>query len=385
MSRRFLVSSASLTAAVLALAACTGSGGNAPTVEPPAPATTAPTETQAPPSPTQTQPPSPTPTPTPTPVITWPLTGLPADSEEEIASRPAIAVKISNDPPFSWPQYGVEFADIVWEIVVEGNITRYMAIFHSQIPEFVEPVRSGRGSDISIAEPLGGILAFSGANAVYLNEIRSSSLQTMVMDLGHPGFSRDTRRLAPWNAVGDMQTFLDNVADDRTMPPPVYFPHAAVPGQGSATLDGSPAIQISAIHNPAWVSIWDWNADDEVYELTRRDAGAPEGPALSADGTRYTAKNVLLISLAGILDPTTGYPRMITENASGTGILASGGKYIDINWSKASATDLFVLTDTAGNPVEFEPGNTWVHTIPYTMGGGWRILESLDDADDEDN
>src|SRR5699024_10226871 len=81
----------------------------------------------APPGPTRTPSPSPTPSPTPPPEPTWPLTGNTGD----IVDRPAMTVKIENSIA-SRPQTGLQEADVVWEEMVEGGITRYGAVYHSR-------------------------------------------------------------------------------------------------------------------------------------------------------------------------------------------------------------------------------------------------------------
>ena len=68
----------------------------------------------------------------------WPLTGVPADA---VADRPALAVKIENSVD-ARPQTGLTAADMVWEQVVEGGITRFVAVYHSDLPPEIGPVRS---------------------------------------------------------------------------------------------------------------------------------------------------------------------------------------------------------------------------------------------------
>ena len=70
----------------------------------------------------------------------WPLTGLEAPSAEAITQR-VVSVKIENSAE-ARPQTNLQLADVVYESVTEGGITRFNAIFHSQAPEVVGPVRS---------------------------------------------------------------------------------------------------------------------------------------------------------------------------------------------------------------------------------------------------
>src|SRR5687768_5109698 len=80
---------------------------------------------------------------TPEPPPICPLTG--EDPEEELP-RPAVAVKIENSPQ-SRPQAGLLEADVVFEEIVEGGVTRFAAIYHCGSSKKVGPVRSARFDD----------------------------------------------------------------------------------------------------------------------------------------------------------------------------------------------------------------------------------------------
>ena len=60
------------------------------------------------------------------------------------------------------PQVGLNRTDLVFEELVEGGLTRYVAVWHSDVPDAVGPVRSIRPMDPDIVAPLGGIIAYSG-------------------------------------------------------------------------------------------------------------------------------------------------------------------------------------------------------------------------------
>ncbi|ACZ29491.1 conserved hypothetical protein [Xylanimonas cellulosilytica DSM 15894] len=352
MTRRTLATVAGALTALLAVTACSAQ-------EPPAVTVTATPESTA----TRGTPPEPAPEPS-----VWPLTGVPAD---EVAQRPALAVKIENSRE-ARPQTGLEYADIVWEEVVEGGITRFVAIYHSQLPETVSPVRSARPMDPAIVAPLGGILAYSGAQPQFIDAINAAGIQSVIMDAGHPGFARDRSRRAPHNVVGTLQTFLDQAAADRAVPPPAQFVYAEDPGQGTATVSGTAAGQVAVTMSRGQRSVWDWNAERGVYELSN---GAT--PSVSTSGARHSANNVLLIGAqmhnTPWLDPAgTPVPETVLVG-SGEGLLASGGKSVPVTWSKESTAALLVITDADGAEVQLEPGTTWVHAVPVNSSGSWAI------------
>jgi hypothetical protein len=94
-----------------------------------------------------------------------PLTGVLIDSERaaQLAEQPLLLVKVDNGPT-ARPQAGLEVADIVFEELVEGGVTRFVAAFHSELPERVGPVRSARFVDVDLGSGFGRpVFANSGA------------------------------------------------------------------------------------------------------------------------------------------------------------------------------------------------------------------------------
>ncbi|MCK9792712.1 DUF3048 domain-containing protein [Isoptericola sp. 4D.3] len=334
-------------AAVLALGACSSGEPTSPTVTPGSTA-----DKGSPPAPTMPS--------------AWPLTGVPS---EDVAARPALAVKIENARE-ARPQTGLEDADLVWEEVVEGGITRFVAVYHSAIPEAVEPVRSVRPMDPAIVAPLGGILAYSGAQAPFIAAVEKSGTQSVVMDRGDAGFSRDRARSAPHNVVGDPQAFLDQADDDRTVPPPAQFRYADEAGAGTAGADGSKAATLDVAFSPAQRSVWDWSGEKKQW---LRSEGSRE--SVSTSGERHAATNVLLLSVEVVdtkfKDPA-GAP--VPESrlvGKGEGVLASAGRSVPVRWSKKDVGSPVELTRD-GEPVELDPGSTWIELVPKDTGR-WKI------------
>ncbi|WP_245993126.1 DUF3048 domain-containing protein [Xylanimonas allomyrinae] len=303
------------------------------------------------------------PDPAPVPIV-WPLTGVPTD---EVAQRPALAIKIENSPQ-ARPQTGLEYADMVWEEVVEGGITRYVAVFHSQIPDAVMPVRSARPMDPAIVAPLGGILAYSGAQQQYIAAINASGVQSIIMDAGNAGFRRERTRRAPHNVVGSPQTFLDQARDDRAVPPPAQFPFAPEVGQGTAASTGTPATRLDVRMSGQQRTVWDWDAASGTF---LRSDGAT--PSVSTTGARHAARNVVLLSVQMVntdaRDPA-GNPVPETQLVgTGTGVVAGGGKSVEVSWSKASTAEPLVLSGADGAQVVLDPGATWVELVPTNASG----------------
>jgi len=334
------------TAALLALGACSSGGSPAPTASPDTAA-----EKGAPPSPTMPS--------------AWPLTGVRSD---DVAARPALAVKIENAPE-ARPQTGLEDADQVWEEVVEGGITRFVAVYHSRVPKTVEPVRSVRPMDPDVVAPLGGILAYSGGQKPFIDAVEKSGTQSVIMDRGDAGFSRDPQRAAPHNVVGDPKAFLDQADDDRAVPPPAQFRYSGGAGEGTAGADGKKAGTLDVTLSPAQRSVWDWSGKREQW---LRSEGSRE--SVSSSGERHAATNVLALSVDVVdtkyKDPAGAPVPKAELVGKGKGVLASAGKTVSVQWSKKDQASPIELTRD-GEPVELDPGSTWIELVPQD-GGSWK-------------
>lgn len=304
----------------------------------------------------RTSPPSPTVPPT------WPLTGVGTDA---VAARPALAIKVENSPG-ARPQVGLEQADIVWEEVVEGGITRFVAVYQSQVPAQVGPVRSVRPMDPGIVAPMHGILAYSGGQQPFVDAVAAAGVQSIVQDNGDGGFSRVTGRKAPHNVVGDPAAFWAKADGQRAVPPPAQFAYGR-PGAATATASGTPAGRIGVQMSPGSAPVWEWSPGAGAY---LRSEGSK--PAESAAGGRLQATNVVLLSVemsnTAFKDPA-GAPVPETKIVgAGQGVVASGGRSIAVTWSKAAVDAPVVLTEANG-PVRLEPGTTWIELVPQGSGG----------------
>jgi hypothetical protein len=303
-------------------------------------------------------------TPPPPPPVYWPLTGL---ESGEMPVRPALAVKIENSVP-ARPQTGLGSADMVWEEVVEGGITRFVAVYHSTLPTRIGPVRSVRPMDPAIAAPLRGLLAFSGGQRPFVDAVTEAGLQVVSHDAGSPGFFRLDSRKAPHNVYAQPATFLAQADAAHQAGPVAQFRFAVAGEQPVAIASGTPAtslvLKLSGVSRPRWT----WSAADGAW---LRAEGST--PSTEADGSPLKATNVVVLRVAvdnstGFTDPA-GNPVPETQLiGSGEALVATGGHTVSATWTKASVAAPVVLAGGAGWPVTLAPGTTWVELVPTATG-----------------
>ena len=301
--------------------------------------------------------------PEPTIPLTWPLTGV---TTAEVASRPAVVVKIENTSQ-ARPQAGLEAADVVWETIVEFEVSRLVAVFHSQLPEEIGPIRSVRPMDMPIASPLRGLIVFSGGQAGILTLAANSPLQVISHDAGADGLYRVSRRSAPHNVYGSLTDFLAQADADHAAPPAQQFQFALRPALASAVRAGTPAgtlaFRLSGQSRPSWT----WDAASGTWLRSEGDSAA-----MAESGARLSAVNVVSITAS---HPSSGFlaqnnapvPTYVLEG-EGDGILATGGSQVPVRWRKAGRDEPLQLFLADGSPALLAPGNTWVELVPAETG-----------------
>ncbi|GAA1716314.1 DUF3048 domain-containing protein [Isoptericola hypogeus] len=347
--------------ALLATAGCGAGDDQAPTVTV-APDSAAPKA--APPKPEPK--PEPKPKPRPAPVV-WPLTGGKTGTKK-VPKRPAVAVKIENAPE-ARPHQGLERADIVWEQVVEGGISRFVAVYHSKQPTTVGPVRSVRPMDPAIVAPMHGILAYSGGQPPFIEDVGEAGVQSVYMDRGDAGFRRSGDRLAPHNVYGNVRTFTAQANKSRTEPPKAQFAYARKVGDGTAAQGRK--VKVADVRLSAFQqTVWSWQAKAKKY--ARSDGGSSS----FSSGERVRARNVLLMSVAventSFRDPSGAPVPKTVMVGKGKGALLSGGRVIQVFWSKSGKGKPVKLKTRQGDPVRLDPGNLWVELVPRG-DGDWRL------------
>jgi hypothetical protein len=296
--------------------------------------------------------PEPEPDPEPEPTETAPLTGVAITDETaaELASRPALLVKIPNDPD-ARPQSGLDRADVVYEQETEAGITRFVAVFHSDIPDVVGNVRSARLVDPAIVAPYRGVMAFSGGRAEVRSAVAAAGLTTVTE--GGPGFFRDGSRRAPHN----LYLRAPQALAAREAPPaePAPWTFDAEPPAGGEPVAGRVSVPVSRTATVGW----EFDADAGVFR--RFQNGTYH--SVTGDGA-IGAANVVFLDVAVAGRDSHGAP-VYDLTGSGAATLLRDGRAYDVRWSKAGRDGKLELADGA-DPAVLAPGPTW---IVLTYGG----------------
>lgn len=310
--------------------------------------------------------PSPTPTATVAPVETAVLTGLtyPVGSNPYL-SGPAIMGKVDNAPD-ARPQNSLNQADIVFEEMVEGGMTRFLAIWQSQLPEKFGPVRSVRPMDPDLASPFGGIINFSGGQRPFVKAMQATKVfvANETNQLGKHTFERVTDRSAPHNVM--VHARIEASQHKNIAAPGQQFNFAADAAHATATVGGK-AVTDFSVSFPAGKPVWAWNEKTQTWLRSQYKTKETD----ASDGKQLHAVNVIVLKTKidrSFKDYKYGFvPRTIVMGG-GTGYVFTGGKKIEVTFKKSKQTDPIHLFDKNGKPVLLAPGNSWIELMPSDVG-----------------
>ncbi len=277
------------------------------------------------------------------------LTGLP-DPTAVTQRRSALTIKMDNTPQ-AHPQYGVNEADVVYEEIVEGGITRLAAIFNSNLPTVVGPVRSVRRTDREIVFPIGGIFAFSGGAQYAISSIETAPVKLIDQSNAGAAMFRDSTRPPPHNLFANAQLLMKE--GGKVHPPPALFTYVS----RKARAVGAPVGSFTVNFLSGFATSYQW--DGKTGTWLRSIFGAPD---VTATGVRVAPTNVIVMSVdyKGGVGVEGSYAQMVGH---GPVEIFSDGRLQKGTWFRRNIRLDTAYRSTSGKVIALRPGQTWVELL----------------------
>jgi hypothetical protein len=282
----------------------------------------------------------------------FPLTG---ERAEEVADNRVVSVMVNNHRK-ARPQSGLSQADIVYEVLAEGQITRFLALFHSDIPDTIGPVRSARPYYFQIANGYDAIYTYHGASTVINQKVANSGIDYLdgaLYDNNGWLFKRSTDRIAPHNSyllTEGLGQVMESKDYEATKEP------EALPFEENQNLEGMPVDEV-AISYGANTNV-SFTFDQETGQFLRSSDGEPTIDRSNEE--RVSVENVWIIEADHRVIDDAGR-RDIDLTSGGNGYLLRDGKMKEVQWKNVEGRLLPFEND---EPLSFTPGQTWVNIIP---------------------
>ncbi|MBR1622549.1 MAG: DUF3048 domain-containing protein [Pseudobutyrivibrio sp.] len=284
-----------------------------------------------------------------------------------------VAVMIENTKA-CLPQYGIGNAGIIYECVVEGGITRMMAIFDDYTGlEQIGNIRSSRPYYVYFASEYDAIYMHAGGNPAAFELIDDKDLVDNLNALTLEGskgksaaFRTGTSEHTLYTNSDGIDIGIEKLGYDMSLPSD-YEPHFQFAADGNTLEQGEDceALQLYYYTNKPY---WIYNEDDGLYyryEFNQKQVDAITGEQL-------TAKNIILEDVQWFTYQGSQYLGYMLSNNTGTGKFLTNGKVVDIVWSKDGDTDVthYYYADTM-EEIQLNIGVTWIQACQGGFEGDY--------------
>lgn len=298
-----------------------------------------------------------------------PLTGQPAANPADLERRPLV-VKISNAPPLVRPQAGLGSADMVFEHLVEGGLTRFSAVFYGQAPARVGSIRSARLIDLELVPMFQALLMFAGASTgveTRLNGADFAGRLYKAVAYGLPYAWREEAIEAPHNLFVNLAAIWELAAQQG---------NGSRPALSGLAFSSTPPVGGSAdgrridVRYPATRVVWEYDAALGVYRRTADGMAHLDGNTFQP----ITAANVVVVYAehqdTDIVESqwqgVTSYSIDIRLTPEGEAVLFRDGQRYSGRWMRPTREGLILLRTVGGQTLDLKPGSTWVQVVRLT-------------------
>ena len=259
------------------------------------------------------------------------------------------------------PQFGLSQAQVVYEAIVEGGITRFMAIFASGEPiDQIGPVRSARPTYLEFVSEYNAYYAHAGGSPESLAAIDGMDLlDCSALGAQSKYFWRDTSKFAPHNLFTSSEKLAYGLRDDEILEQEPEFDSWEFKDD-EIDLDKEDQVIKIDFSTPAYLVEWKYNKDKNNYR--RFNAGLIQKDANTDN--RITAKNIIVqIVPEGV---SAGDEGRINFNVTGEGkvYVFRDREVIEGTWKKEDRLARTKFYDESHEEIELNRGKTWIEILP---------------------
>ncbi len=280
--------------------------------------------------------------------------------DESLAKQRPLAVVIENSPD-ARPQSGLSDAEIVYETLAEGGITRFLAVFQSREPKEIGPVRSARPYFNILANQFSAGYFHSGGSKQALAELANGA-HKQLFDANEFSFGnyffRNKTRSAPHNlysTASDLKDLLKDKSAAQWQPLAIWsFEPIATERLSTAVTDIT-----LPFSSPLFTAKYKFDPTTNSY---MRSVGGKA--AIDKNNNLQISPKNILVQLTTIT-PVPG-DELLTVNVDlkgqGPCYLFTGGVQKSCTWKYENGKTVY--TDDAGQPLKLQPGQTWIEIFP---------------------
>jgi hypothetical protein len=293
-------------------------------------------------------------------LVPSPTTGL--DVSPSVAERPVMSVIVSNSVG-ARPQAGLSSADVVFETIAEGGITRYLALFHDKTPENIGPVRSLRPYFIDWAIPFDAAVAHVGGSPKALDQAKTR-LKGRDLDefrFGRQTYTRVGSRLPPHNTYTSFDRLRDAAKSiGMTTSDVSSIERATADAVKTQMTDTQNATSLSIpFSSDSYNTTWTYSSGPKTYK--RSLAGEAHK---DADNNQQIAVDTVVVIRTSFGTDTYGGTTYADPDSVGNGdaVIFQNGKALEVSWSREK--DGQYTFKKGGEEVAIKKGSMWIAVQP---------------------
>ena len=281
----------------------------------------------------------------------------------EVGTKRPYAFQFSNFKTVA-NQWGISQADIVYECIVEGGITRLLGIGENYKGDRIGSTRSSRHYFVSIADEYDAIYIHYGKTKYATAKIKKLGIDNLDGEtgIGTTVFYRDKTMKAPHNAFASLKGIEKGIDKKgyETKYKDGYAPHYSFYEEDTDLSDGKAVNKLSLKFSAYTTPYFEYNSTDKLYY--RYQFGGPHKDSNTGEQLRF--KNIIVQFVKEWDIDRNDYQTMELENASGSGYYITNGKMIKITWKKNEDKRHMRYYNEAGEELTINPGKTYITLFP---------------------
>ncbi len=283
------------------------------------------------------------------------IDGVEVESEVDRAQHLA-AVMIENNSE-SWPLAGIDKASVVYEVLAEGRIPRFLALFASpDMPAKVGPVRSARTYYLELAAPFDAPYLHVGGSPDALSKIKQFGMVDIDQFFASQYFWRATNRFAPHNVYTSGELFAALV-EARAFELPVFDGWQFVDAQRSEAAVEEVADIVVNYTTSTYQAKYVYDMEREQYQRYQA-----KQPVRTEAGDEVWVDTVIVEEHPHVVYDTVGR-RNIDIIGDGKAWVFYKGEAHEATWEKSSRDELTRYYDAAGNEIALQRGKIWINIV----------------------
>ncbi len=280
------------------------------------------------------------------------------ETTEELRDLPIVGIMLDNHPNARW-QAGLREAEVVYEIRVEGNFTRYLAMYQVTDPKVIGPIRSARTPFVNRILEYGAYYIHYGGSPAGLQDVRDFGVSSVDgMAVGEPVYYRNNSvgKEAPHNAYSSMEE-IRAYGKERGFPEKTdfegfdFYDEPSLPGEEEAK-----AFTLNIM--PGNTTAYKYLEEEGFYHRYKDG----ELHIDENDEKPLEVTNIIIQYANGIIVDDRGRVNL-EDVGEGQGLLFSQGRYARISWQKEDRTSPTLFFDSQGQPLKLNVGQSFIQVV----------------------